>query len=160
MIGGVMITKQRSGGCMNRIGWIGTAMVTSMLAVGSTAVGAAGADPVEYRQQIMRSIDAQTSAIGQILAGTIPEDNFASHLEVVSLSASLAVAAFERGVPGGDTLPKAWQENVKFLRAMQEFSDNAAKAARIARQEGKDAAAVAVIDALPCRQCHDVYRKK
>jgi hypothetical protein len=43
---------------------------------------------------------------------------------------------------------------------MQDFSDNALKASRIARQDGKDAAAVMVIDALPCRQCHDVYRRK
>ena len=128
--------------------------------VASAPRSPAGADPVAYRQQIMRVIDAQTSAIGQILAGTVSEDGFASHLEVVSLMASVAFAAFERGPPGGASLPNVWNEKTNFLGAMQEFSDNALKASRIARQNGKDAAAVAVIDALPCRQCHDVYRRK
>jgi cytochrome c556 len=118
------------------------------------------ADSVEYRQQLMRVIDSQTSAIGQILSGTIPEDNFPSHLEVVSLTAELASREFEKGVAGGATLPRAWQEKARFLRMMQDFSGNAIKASRIARQDGKDAAAVTVIDALPCRQCHDVFRKK
>ena len=117
-------------------------------------------DSIAHRQQLMRVIDAQTSAIGQVLSGTIPEDNFVQHLEVVSLTASVASSAFEKGAPGGDTLPRAWQEKTKFLRMMQDFSDNALKASRIARQDGKDAAAVMVIDALPCRQCHDVYRRK
>jgi len=126
----------------------------------SATKAAQTADSIEYRQQLMRVIDAQTSAIGQILSGTIPEDNFASHLEVVSLTASLASGAFDRGAPGGEALPKVWQEKARFLRTMQDFSENAIKASRTARQDGKDAAAVMVIDALPCRQCHDVYRRK
>lgn len=130
------------------------------LASGSPEVRTAGANPIDYRKQIMRSIDAQTSAIGQILSGTISDENFASHLEVVSINAGLANTAFERVAQGGDALPKVWQDHAKFLRTMQEFSDNAAKAAKIARQDGKDAATVAVIDALPCRQCHEVYRRK
>jgi cytochrome c556 len=126
----------------------------------ATASRTPATDPIAYRQQLMRVIDAQTSAIGQILSGTIPEDSFAVHLEVVSLTAGLATGAFERGTPGGDTLPRAWQEKTRFLRLMEDFSGNAIKASRIARQDGKDAAAVMVIDALPCRQCHDIYRKK
>ena len=118
------------------------------------------AGSIQHRQQLMRVIDAQTSAIGQILSGSIPEDSFAVHLEVVSLTAGLATGVFQKGVPGGGTLPRVWQEKGRFLRLMEEFSGNAIKASRIAQQDGKDAAAVMVIDALPCRQCHDVYRKK
>lgn len=117
-------------------------------------------DSIEYRQQLMRIVDAQTSAIGQILSATVPEDNFATHLEIVSITASLASSAFERGAVGGDTLPRAWEEKDRFLQMMQDFSGNALKASRIAQQDGMAAAAVMVIDALPCRQCHDVYRQK
>jgi hypothetical protein len=34
------------------------------------------------------------------------------------------------------------------------------RVARLARENGKDAALAVVLDALPCKSCHDLYRNE
>ena len=40
-------------------------------------------DAVVYRRSLMRAMDAQTAALGQILAWMVPDRNFLSHLEAI-----------------------------------------------------------------------------
>ena len=41
---------------------------------------------------------------------------------------------------------------------MKDFADKSAEMAKIAREQGGDQAALHVIEALPCKGCHDDYR--
>ncbi|HEY6640897.1 cytochrome c [Povalibacter sp.] len=115
-------------------------------------------DVLEYRQRIMKSLQEQTAAFGQILSGAGPTENTLAHMETLALSASVALKAFEAKVPGGEAKPEIWSNWPDFAKRMQEFADKTAGMARIGREQGVDAAVMEVLDALPCKACHDLYR--
>ena len=117
-------------------------------------------DTVDYRQHIMRAMDAQTAALGQILAEMVTDDNFVSHLDVIAINAQMALSSFEKPVEGGEALPKVWEDWDDFAAKMNAFSDEIIIAAQIVRDKGRAAAMGNVMDALSCKECHDVYRKK
>jgi hypothetical protein len=41
---------------------------------------------------------------------------------------------------------------------MNEFAQNSEAVAKVGATQGKEAATQRVLDALPCKACHDVYR--
>ncbi len=125
-----------------------------------TAAQADDQDVIDYRQHIMNTMDAQTAALGKIMSYAIPDDNFASHLEVVALAAQTSLSSFKEEVHGGGSLPAVWEDWDDFSARMNEFADGLTAAAKLAREEGKDKALNAAFSALTCKQCHDVYRKK
>ena len=116
-------------------------------------------DTVDYRRYLMRAMDAQTAALGQILAWMVMDAHFVSHLEVIAANARMSVGAFEPTVVGGEALPRIWTDRKDFVHRMQALADGVGEAAQTARELGKDAALVPVMDALTCDQCHDLYRK-
>jgi cytochrome c556 len=123
----------------------------------------AKADPanaIRYRQHMMNSIDAQSAALGQILAGEIADDNLSSHLEVLALTATSSLEAFEPRVPGGEARDAIWRNWPDFAERMKTFAQKTTQAARIARESGHDAALPVIVDALNCKGCHDTYREK
>ena len=65
-----------------------------------------GKDAIEYRQHIMKSLEQQTAALGQILSGAGPTENTVAHMETLALSASIALKSFEAKVPGGAAKPE------------------------------------------------------
>ena len=113
----------------------------------------------DYRRYLMQAIDAQTAALGQILAWMVADDHFATHLDVIAINARMAVGAFEQAVPGGDALPRIWTHRKDFAARMNALTEGVMNAARVAREEGKDAALGPVMDALTCKRCHDLYRE-
>jgi cytochrome c556 len=115
-------------------------------------------DVVEYRQHIMKSLEQQTAALGQILSGTGPAENTVAHMQALALTASIALKSFEPKVPGGAAKPEVWKDWADFSQRMKEFADKSAEMAKIGREQGADQAALHVIEALPCKGCHDVYR--
>jgi len=108
----------------------------------------------------MRAIDAQTAALGMILSGVIPEDNFVGHLDLIAMTAAGALSCFEAKVPGGESSPDVRTKWPDFSQRMRAFAEGTAKAAKIAREQGKDAAMGEITSALSCKSCHDVYRVK
>lgn len=116
-------------------------------------------DAVVYRRYLMRAMDAQTAALGQILAWMVPDRNFLSHLEAIAANAHMSVGAFEPAVAGGDSLPRVWADRKDFAVRMQALADGIGQTSRTARRLGKDAALVPLMDALTCDQCHDLYRR-
>ena len=118
-----------------------------------------GQDAVLYRRSLMRSMDAQTAAVGQILAWMVADRNFVLHLEAIAANARMSVGAFEPVVAGGESLPRVWADREDFAARMRALADGVGKTAETARQLGKDAALVPLMDALTCDQCHDLYRK-
>lgn len=115
-------------------------------------------DVIEYRQRIMKSLEQQTAALGQILSGAGPAENTVAHMETLALSASTALKSFEAKVPGGASKPEVWKDWADFTKRMKEFAEKSAEMAKVGREQGADQAAMLVIDALPCKSCHDVYR--
>lgn len=116
-------------------------------------------DAVVYRRYLMRAMDAQTAALGQILAWMVPDRNFLSHLEAIAANARLSVGAFEPAVAGGDSLPRVWADQEDFAARMQALADGIGQTSQTAQTLGKDAALVPLMDALICDQCHDLYRR-
>jgi len=115
-------------------------------------------DVVEYRQRIMKSLQEQTAAFGQILSGAGPTENTQAHMDALALSASLALKAFEAKVPGGEAKSDVWSNWPDFAKRMQDFADKTAHMAKTGREQGTDAAVMEVLDALSCKSCHDLYR--
>lgn len=122
----------------------------------------AGSDESESiifeRQQIMLQLGRDSELLGKIVAGMVPPDKLAEVTRSIAQGANDSVASFSKNVPGGRTKPEAWSNNADFTERMKAFARNADTMAR-AGQSGNVAGVTAVmIDALPCKQCHDVYR--
>ena len=115
-------------------------------------------DAIEYRQRIMKSLEQQTAALGQILSGAGPAENTLAHMETLALSASTAAKSFEAKVPGGAAKPEVWKNWADFSKRMKDFAEKSAEMAKVGREQGPEQAAMLVIDALPCKSCHDDYR--
>lgn len=129
-------------------------------AVPSGTWAAEDKDAIEYRQRVMRAMDAQTAALGMILSGVIPEDNFVGHLDLIAMMAAGALSGFEAKVPGGESSPDVWTKWPDFSQRMKAFAEGTARAAKIAREQGKDAVMGEIASALSCKSCHDAYRVK
>src|SRR4051812_4109116 len=71
-------------------------------------------DVVDYRQHIMKSLEQQTAALGQILSGAGPTENTVAHMETLALTASIALKSFEAKVPGGAAKPEVWKDWADF----------------------------------------------
>lgn len=117
-------------------------------------------DVIAYREHIMNTLNEQSSALGQVLSTAVPDDNALAHLQVIALTASTALKAFERNVPGGEAKPEVWSDWPDFSKRMKEFADKTAQAAKLGKDKGKDAALATILDVLTCKSCHDVYRRE
>lgn len=115
-------------------------------------------DVISYRQHVMTTLNEQTSALGQILSTTIPDDNVVAHIEAIALTASTALKAFEPEVPGGEARSEVWSDWTDFSRRMSEFAQKTARAAKTAKEGGKEEVLTNIADTLNCKSCHDVYR--
>jgi cytochrome c556 len=115
-------------------------------------------DVIDYRMHIMNTLNEQSEALGQILTGEIPDDNFSAHMQVIALTASIALKAFEPKVPGGNSKADVWKNWADFAKRMNDFSQKTASAAKLSREQGKDAALGVIVDALSCKGCHELYR--
>ena len=117
-------------------------------------------DAVKYRHHIMNAIDAQSSAVGQILSMEITDGDLASNFGVLAATAAGALKAFEPKVPGGEAKPEVWTQWADFSLRMNAFARKTADAARVAREQGNEAALPSAMEALMCKNCHDTYRAK
>jgi cytochrome c556 len=125
-------------------------------------VSANDQDVIDYRERIMKTLDEQAAAVGMILSSAAPGDNMALHLQAIALTAQIALKAFEPKVVGGEAKPEVWSNWADFSKRMNEFAKNSVEAAAMAKDKGYDDPALAakIVDALPCKGCHDTYRKE
>ena len=115
-------------------------------------------DVIDYRRHVMKLLNEQSGALGEVLSGAIPNGNVTAHLEAIALTAATALKAFEPNVPGGQARPQVWANWADFSSRMNEFAQKTALMAKIAKEQGQDAALPNVLDVLTCKSCHDVYR--
>lgn len=150
---------------VKRVLLAGSALTLLLAGAASSADKAAPAHPddkevIDYRQHIMKTLNEQSAALGQILSTTVPGDNTGAHIQAIALAASLALKAFEPKVQGGEAKPEVWSQWPDFSKRMTDFAQKTAEMAKLAREKGNDAALANVVDALSCKGCHDVYREE
>ncbi len=108
----------------------------------------------------MNTLNEESAALGQIASGVIPDDSLVAHMNILALAASAGVKAFQPKVPGGKAKPDVWANWADFSKRMNDFAQMTAAGAKVAKDQGKDAALVALINyADACKGCHDMYRQ-
>lgn len=137
------------------------------LAAGSLAASALAAealDPAQAegiifeRQEIMSKLGRDSDTLGDIVAGLQPADKLPEVTRAIATGARESLEAYRTPVPGGRTKPEAWTNSADFTARMEAFMRNAE--AMAVAGEKRDIAGVTglMVDAMPCKQCHDVYR--
>jgi len=133
----------------------------SALLFAALPVLAADQDVIDYREAVMKIFNEQTGALGQIASGVVPDDNLVTHMQVLAMTAQTALKAFEPKVPGGEAKPGIWSNWADFSKRMTEFAQQSAAGAKIAKEQGKDAALEQLVNiADDCKDCHDTYRQE
>lgn len=110
------------------------------------------------RQQIMLQLEKDADTMGKIAAGLLPPDKMPETAEAIARGARESLAAFQDRVPGGRTKPEAWSNWADFSQRLEAFARNAEVMAQAAKSKDVVAVTSTLGDALPCKQCHDVYR--
>jgi cytochrome c556 len=134
-------------------------LALSAAAVVATAARADEQEDIDYRQHIMKTMDEQMAAIQQIVKRKAPGDNFATHMQIVAVSAATAKDAFTAKSPGGRAKPDVWAKWPDFSKRLDELVASTAALAKSAKEAGVQATA-AKLDTLKCDGCHDIYREK
>ncbi|HEX7857555.1 MAG TPA: cytochrome c [Sphingobium sp.] len=112
------------------------------------------------RQQIMKQLDTDTDTLGSIIAGEIPKDKLVAVTRSIAQGARQSVTAFQQKVPGGRAKPEVWSNYADYSQRMENFARSAEQLAKDAETGNMTAVVSTMGDALPCKQCHDVYREK
>lgn len=111
------------------------------------------------RQQIMLQLESDAEALGEIVAGLRPPDKLAEVAQSIAQSAQDAANSFEQKVPGGRAKPEVWSNWADYSQRLEAFVSNADKMAKIAESGNVTGVIGMMTSALPCKQCHDVYRE-
>jgi cytochrome c556 len=117
-------------------------------------------DAIDYRELIMKELDAEAAALGMIVSGQISPDSLSLQAKAIANSAKSALKAFEPKVPGGEAKPDVWAKWDDFAKRMQIFAQKSEEMAKVSESGNVAAVAELTIAALPCKSCHDVYRTK
>lgn len=143
----------------------GLAAVAGIVLSGSSiAVSDVAQDEVQKeglifeRQFIMEQLDKDGELLGNIAAGIEPPAKLAAVTRSIANGAKDSVESFRPILPGGRSKPEVWSNHADFMQRMETFARNAEAMARAG--ETGDLAAVngLMVAAMPCKQCHDVYR--
>ncbi len=141
------------------VGGLAVVAVMAMTAVPLVA-RADDKDVIDYRQHIMKTLDAQTASLGMTVSTQIPPDNFVAHVEAIALVAKTALKSFEPKVLGGESKPEVWAQWADFSKRMEEFVVKTEGMVKSARTGGLPVVMEEMVDVLTCKGCHDVYRNK
>lgn len=139
---------------------VGGFAVAAVMAAAPMAAQADDKDTIDYRQHIMKGLDAQTAAIGMIVSTQIPEDNLVKHAEAIAQMAKTVKKSFEAKVAGGESKPEVWTNWADFSKRLDDFVEKTDKMAKDAKTGGVPVVMEQMVDALTCKGCHDVYRNK
>lgn len=110
------------------------------------------------RQQIMLKLRDDGDVVGSIVAQEIPPTKLAEVTRSIANGARESYASFRANVPGGRARPEVWSNWADFSQRMESFVRNSEATAKLAETGNVAAVTSTLGDALPCKQCHDVYR--
>lgn len=117
-------------------------------------------DPVLARQLIMQELEDEAEALGSIAARITPPTKMAEHAHNVARLAKESYESFKPNAPGGAAKPEIWTNWADYSKHMEAFIANADKMTKAADAGDLNGVTEQLVDALPCKQCHDVYRKR
>jgi cytochrome c556 len=117
-------------------------------------------DPVLERQLIMQSLEEDAEALGMIVAGLQPEAEMAERARSVAKLAKESYESFKPNVPGGRAKPEVWTNWDDYSKRMETFIAKSEEMVALAEAGNKNAVIEIMVDAMPCKACHDVYREK
>ncbi len=135
-------------------------LLAVVLLASQQAAHADDQDAIDYRELIMKELDAESAALGMIVSGQIPPDSLSLQAKAIASSAKSALKAFEPKVPGGEAKPDVWSKWDDFAKRMQTFAQKSEEMAKVSESGNVAAVTELMIAALPCKSCHDVYRVK
>lgn len=110
------------------------------------------------RQQIMLQLEKDSEALGEMAAGLRKPDQLVATTRSIAQGAKDSLAAFEPNVPGGRAKPEVWANWPDFRQRLETFAARTEKMAKIAESGNLNGVVEVMADALPCRECHQVYR--
>lgn len=139
------------------------AIAAGALAVAITGANAAD-DPIQARQELMKSVGKSTKAMAQMVKGEAPFDAGEAKKAADTIAAVPAkyVTLFPEGSGKGDTEagPKIWTDMEGFKAEAMKL-ESRAKAASAAAAEGEDAFKAAFAEMTQsCKSCHEGFRVK
>jgi cytochrome c556 len=117
-------------------------------------------DPVLARQLIMQDLDHEAEILGSIAARVTPPTDMAKHAAQIAKDAKEAYDSFKQNAPGGNAKPEIWTNWADYSKRMEAFVANSAKMAEVAKSGDVNAVTELMVDAMPCKSCHDEYRTK
>lgn len=153
--------------------WIGLAALAGAMSCGLYAASAAyaetaapaaalskdEADSLIYeRQQAMIQLEKDADLIGSIVAGEVPPDKLAETARSLAAGAKDSAELFKREVPGGNAKPEVWTQHADYAARMDKFVAKSAEMAKVAETGNVNSVIELLVDAMPCKECHDVYR--
>ncbi|MFC0684850.1 c-type cytochrome [Novosphingobium clariflavum] len=129
-------------------------------AVPTTAAAGDDAEAIIFeRQQIMQQLAKDSETLGGIVAGSQPRDQLAKVTRALADGAKDSLGSFRDKVPGGRSKPEVWSNNADFMKRMEDFARNSEAMAKAGESGNMAGVTALMIDALPCKQCHDLYRE-
>lgn len=112
------------------------------------------------RQQVMMQLGKDADTLGKIVAGQLPADQLSATTKAIAQGARDSVEAFKAQVPGGHAKPAAWSNYADFSSRMEKFAASADAMAKAGEAGNMGAVLGMMVEALPCKECHDLYREK
>jgi cytochrome c556 len=110
------------------------------------------------RQNIMAQLSDDTELLGDIVAGIAPIEKLGPVTASIAQSAQASQEAFQLQVRGGRAKEEVWTNNEDYRARMAEFTQNTARLAQLGEKGDVAGVTSMLVTALPCKQCHDVYR--
>lgn len=131
-----------------------------VLIVGAENAKAGDEETIKYRQMIMKQLEAEATVLGMIVSGQIPPDAMSAEARSIANAAKVALKSFEPNVPGGEAKPVVWSKWDDFSKRMQVFAQKSDELAKVADAGNVAQVTEMMVSALPCKECHDLYRDK
>ena len=110
------------------------------------------------RQQLMKQMEEDAETLGDIVAGLQPPDKLGQVTRSLATAAHDMRATFEAKIPGGRTKPDVWANWPDYSKRMDDFELKAEEMAKLGEAGNLPAVTAMLGAALPCKECHDVYR--
>ncbi|MCE7798280.1 cytochrome c [Sphingobium sufflavum] len=141
----------------HQAGW--SEVTPAVAGADAPVIDKAEADGIIFeRQQVMLRLDKDAKTLGMIAAGSAPASKLAETTRSIAEAARDSVAAFETVAPGGRSKPEVWSNHPDYMRALRDFAVKAEAMAKAGQGGDVNAVTGLMIDAMPCKQCHDRYR--
>lgn len=148
------------------MGAIGSAVLLAAASFATSMAAAdAGPSPEERegmifeRQQIMDQLNRDGELLGQIAAGIAPAGKLAQTTRSIANGARDSLESFRTRLPGGRAKPEVWSNSADFMQRMEVFARNSEAMAKAGETGNVVAVTELMIEAMPCKQCHDRYRE-